>query len=177
MLLRQERHRRAAEPRQVLHEVVDGCELARGRVTQHRVQPPLGFAREYGDTHVPAGVEIDRVAIQHRQAPRHVEAADGDGYPGFPKQSRDVEGAGILIGLNADERNKPETAVTPKAGQERRHVDACVRLVDRFDIDGDVWPENPPLGAIGRDAVHGGERIRRAHRAPPTDDVSILVVM
>ena len=56
-------------------------------------------------------------------------------------------------------------------------VDTRIRLVDHFDIDGDVGPENLPLGAIGRNAVNGGERIRRNHRPPPTDDVSILVVM
>ena len=84
---------------------------------------------------------------------------------------------GILVRLNADERDESEIAVAPKAGEERRHVDARVGLVDHLDVDGDVRPEHPPLGAIGRDAVDGGERIRRDHRPPPADDVAVVVVV
>ena len=39
-----------------------------------------------------------------------------NGDPGFSERSSDVECSGILIGLNADERNKPEIVVMPKAG-------------------------------------------------------------
>ena len=88
-----------------------------------------------------------------------MEASDGNGNPGFPERSCDVEGAGILVGLNADERNEPEIAVTPKAREERRHIDPRVGLVDRRDVDGDVRSKYLSLGAIGRDTVYGGQRI------------------
>ena len=126
--------------RQVLHEVVERREPPVGGVAQHRVEPALGFAGEHRDAHVPAGIEIDRAAVQHRQAPGNVEAAHGDGNPGRAERPRDVERAGILVRLNADERDKPEIAVPPEAGEQRRHVDARVRLVDHFDVDGDVRP-------------------------------------
>jgi hypothetical protein len=46
--------------RQVLDEVVERREPARGRVAQHRIEPALELAREHGDAHVPASVELDR---------------------------------------------------------------------------------------------------------------------
>ena len=39
-----------------------------------------------------------------------MEASDGNGNPGFPERSCDVERAGVLVGLNADERNNKLTA-------------------------------------------------------------------
>ena len=42
-----------------------------------------------------------------------MEASHGDGESCGPERSCDVEGAGILVRLNADERNKPEIAVAP----------------------------------------------------------------
>jgi len=174
---REERHGRPLQTRQVLHEVVHRCEPTLGRIAQHHVEPALGLTREHGDAHVPTSVEIDRPSLQHRQASRHVEASDGDGNPSLPERSCDVEGARILVGLNADERNKPKSAVTPKASEQRRHVDAHVCLVDHLDVDGDVRPKDLPLGAIGRDAVHSRKRIRGDQRAPPADHVSVVVVV
>jgi hypothetical protein len=79
--------------------------------------------------------------------------------------------------LNADERNTSEIVVTSEAGQERRDVDACVGLVDHFDVYGYVRTKYSPLGAISCDAVYGGKRIRRRHSAPPPDHVSVVVVV
>jgi hypothetical protein len=170
---REERHGRPLQTRQVLHEVVHRCEPTLGRIAQHHVEPALGLTREHGDAHVPTSVEIDRPSLEHRQASRHVEASDGDGNPSLPERSCDVEGARILVGLNADERNKPKIAVTPKASEQRRHVYAHVCLVDHLDVDGDVRPKDLPLGAIGRDAVHSCKRIRGDQRAPPADHISV----
>ena len=74
--LGQERRRRSFDLRQVLHEVVERRQPAGGGIAQHRFEPALGLAGEDGDAHLAAGVEIDRVAVEHRQATRHVEAAD-----------------------------------------------------------------------------------------------------
>ena len=106
-----------------------------------------------------------------------MEAAHGNGNSGGLERSCNVEGAGILVRLNTNKRDKPEVAVAPEAGEQRRHVDARVRLVDHFNVDGDVRPKNLPLGAIGRNCVHGSERIRGDHRAPPADHVSVIVVV
>ncbi len=96
---------------------------------------------------------------------------------GSPERPRNVEGARILVRLDTDQRNHAETTVTPQTGDECRHIDAGVRLVDHLDVDVDVRTEDAPLRAIRRNAVDGGERIRRNHRAPPPDHVAIVVVM
>ncbi len=154
-----------------------GSESALCGIAQDLVEPALGLAREHGDAHFPAGVELDRVPIQHRQAPRNVKSADGNGNSSRPERSGNVESAGILVRLNTDKRDKPEVAVAPEPGEQPPHIDARVRLVDHFDVDGDVRPKDLPLGAIGGDCIHGSERIRGDHRAPPADHVSVVVVV
>jgi hypothetical protein len=106
-----------------------------------------------------------------------MEAADDDRDSCFPKRSCDVKGAGILVRLNTDEPNHAEIIVTPNAGDERRHVNARVGLVDSHNIDGDVRSKNLAVSAIGRNTVYGGKRIRGNHRSPPADHISIVIVM
>jgi hypothetical protein len=106
-----------------------------------------------------------------------VKSAHGDGDPRRAKRGCDIEGTRVLVRLNADEADKTEIAVAPEASEERRHIDACVGLVDRLDIDGDARPEYATLRAIKRDAVDGGELIRRDHRPPPAVHVSVVVVV
>src|SRR5262245_29626286 len=106
-----------------------------------------------------------------------MEAADGNRDSRFPKRSCDVKRAGVLIRLNADEPNQAEITVTPEASEERRHVDACVGLVDSQNIDGNLRSKDLPVRAIGSDAVYGGKRIRGNHRSPPADHISIIVVV
>ena len=155
----------------------NGCEMAVGRVAQHRVEPPFGFTREYGDTHVPAGVELDARPSSIERHPDTWKPPMATGIPASRKRSRDVEGTGILVRLDADERDKTEISVTSKAGDEPLDVHARVGLVHHLDVDGNVRSQDLPLGAIGRNAVHGRERVRRNHRTPPADHVAVVVVM
>jgi hypothetical protein len=89
----------------------------------------------------------------------------------------DVKRPRILVRLNADEGDKPVITVAPEAGEQRGHVDSRIGLVN--DIDGDVHvrTEHLALDAIGCNAVHRGERVRGNHRAPPTDDVAVIVIV
>jgi hypothetical protein len=95
----------------------------------------------------------------------------------FSERTRNVEGTGILVGLNTDEGDQSEIAVMPQTGQEARDDDPRVRLINRLDIDGDIRSKNLAFGAIGGDAVNSRKRVRRDHRAPPADDVAIIVVV
>ena len=94
------------------------------------------------------------MTVQHGDAARHVEAADGDRNPGLPQRAGDVERAWILVRLHADQRDEPEIVVAPQARDDRRHVDAGVGFVDRIDIELDIRSQHPPLGAVDRAAVH-----------------------
>ena len=55
--------------------------------------------------------------------------------------------------------------------------DLPVRLVDRFDVDVEIGAKNLALATLQGDAIEAGQRIRRQAAAPPSNDVTIIVVM
>ena len=176
--LGQERHRRALDAGQVVHEIVErqrACLSAASRRTMS--SRPSASPANIDDAQLAAGVEFDRAAVQHRQAARDMEAAHDDRDAGGAERPRDIERAGILVRLHADQPDQAEAAVALEAREQRRHVDAGVGLVDRLDLDLDVRAEHLPLGAIAGDAVNRGQRIRRNRRAPPADDVAVVAVV
>ena len=164
-------------PGQVVHEVVERRQPAGGGVLQHRVEPALGLAREHRDAELPAGIELDRLPVEHRQASGDVEAAHRDRDAGIAERAGDVERARILVRLDADQRDQAEIAVAPEPREQRRDVDPGVGLVDDRDVDVDVRSEHLAFGAIGRNAIDGRERIGRDHRAPPADHIAVFVVV
>src|SRR6516164_2055280 len=109
--LREKRHRRALNPGQVFHEIVQRGKPAIGGISQHRVEPVFGFAGKHGDAHVAASIEIDRTAIQHRQASRHMEAAHGDLDSGVAERSCNIESARILVRLDTDQPDESEVTM------------------------------------------------------------------
>ena len=117
------------------------------------------------------------MAVKHRQAAGDVEAAHGDLHARRPEGPGDVERARILVRLHADQSDKPEIAVLAQGREQRRHVDAGIGLVEDRDVDGDVWPERFPLGAIDGDPVDRRQRVGGDHRAPPADHITVVVVM
>ena len=101
----------------------------------------------------------------------------GDLYAGGSKRPRDIDRARVLVRLNADEGDHAEAPMTAKTGKKRRHIDMGVGLIDCLYVEVDIRPEHLPFRAIGRDAVHVGQRIGRNDRAPPADHISIVVVV
>ena len=75
---RQDRHRRAFDPRQVGHEIIERPQAAREGVAQHDLQPALRLAREQRDADRLRLFQIVGQVGQHRDAARDMEAADGD---------------------------------------------------------------------------------------------------
>jgi len=70
--------RRAFEPRQVVHEIVERLELPGGSIAQHLIEPPLGLSREQRDPHL-LGAPHVRIALgQHGDGAGYVEATDPD---------------------------------------------------------------------------------------------------
>jgi hypothetical protein len=177
VVLGQKRHRCAVHGGQVFHEIVQRGEPIGGGVAQHVVEPVLGFAGEHGDTHISAGVEFNRTAIQHRQASRDVKAAHRHGNTSRAKRPRNIERARILVGLHADQTDETEIAMRLEAREQRRHIDARIGLVDHLDVDSGVRAEHLPFGAIHCDAVDGGKRIRGDQRPPPADDIAVIVIV
>src|SRR5262249_17295204 len=56
-------------------------------------------------------------------------------------------------------------------------VDACVGLVDSGQIDVHVGAKHLPGGGILDETIDRGERVRRHGRAPPADDIAVVVLM
>ena len=153
-------------------------EPARGRVAQHHVEPALGLAGEHGRRPCP-GRRRDRP--RGRPASRgtpNVEAAHGDRDAGRRGTAARCRARGDT---GSTERRPAPTS--PKSPWRRKRASSAGMSTRVFvssiavDIDGDVRPEHLPLGAIGGNAIHGGERIRGDHRAPPADHIAVVVVM
>src|SRR5262249_47618838 len=88
-----------------------------------------------------------------------------------------IERARILVGLHADEPNKSEISVAAKVGNDPVDADAGVGLVDGCYIDIDIGPEQLDPRRLGRNGVHGCERIGRHEVAIPADDVPVVIVV
>ncbi len=78
------------------------------------------------------------------------------------ERPRDIQRARILIGLNPDERDHSQIAVTMQARDQRGDVHARVRFVDCFDVDGYIGAQRLTLSAIRRDPINSGQESWRA---------------
>ena len=67
-------------------------------------------------------------------------------HAGGAERPRDVEGAGKLIRLHADDAEEAVIAVATELRQQLVDLHAAVDLVDDRDVDGGVGPENCSLG-------------------------------
>jgi hypothetical protein len=81
-----------------------------------------------------------------------------------PQQRRSTTAPNATADVSTAE---PRRAPVHRVLEQFWHVNARMRLVNCFDGDRNVRPENLALCAIGCDAVDGGQRIRRNHCAPP----------
>ncbi len=159
---RQEGRGRPLQPGQIVHEVVERRELPIRRVAQHLLEPSLAFARESGNAELPALGEVDGVVLEHRQAAGDMKPADHHLHARSAKPLSDIEGARILIGLHADQRDQAEIAVAAQAADQRVEIDAGVGLVDRLDIDLDIRARAPA-------GPRSPARCRRGPRANSTE--------
>src|SRR5262249_41129211 len=56
-------------------------------------------------------------------------------------------------------------------------VDVRIGLVDHDDVDIDIRTEHALPGAVAREPVDRCQRIRRDQRAPPADNVPVIVIV
>jgi hypothetical protein len=93
------------------------------------------------------------------------------------KLARDVECTGILIGLDANKRDKAKITIARKPLQQFRHVDPRVEFVNCLDIDFNVGAKRGLRDTIQGNSVNACQRIRWNERAPPPYNVSVLAIM
>ena len=121
-------------------------------------------------------LQVRRQFGQHGHASGDMEAADGDRHAASAKLAADVERTGKLIRLNADERDKAAAGGLDPVGNPG-NVDDRVAFVIDVDLDIHVGTEDAFVGALREQAVDAGEAVRGDCRAPPLDDIAVVVVM
>ena len=111
MFFRQKRRRLAFERRQVVHVIVEWLEAAVEGVAQDLIEPAVfRLAREERDAEVMGGGHLRWHAGQHGEAAGHVKTADTHRHSGDEKRAGEVDGAGKLVRLDADEADQGPTA-------------------------------------------------------------------
>ncbi len=172
---REEGDRRALDPRQVIHVVVQRFEPPGMSGPQQVLEPPLGLAREQRDAEIHRVAHLRRDRRQHRQAAAHVEAADAHRDARRAQGAREIHGARELVGLYAHQAD--QAAARLDRADDPLGLDARVGLVPGGDADLHFVAQNPALDAVEREAVHRGERIGWDRRLRPLDDVAVVVVV
>src|ERR1700733_542837 len=104
-----------------------------------------------------------------------MEAANGDRHALLAKLTADIERAGELIRLDADQSD--HSAVCEDASRNGWKIDDGVALIVDLEFDVDLGAENLGLSAFPQQSVDAGQAVRRDGRAPPLDDIAVVVVM
>ena len=120
-------------------------------------------------------LQVGRQFGQHGDASRDMEAADRDRHARFAKLAPDIERARKLIRLHPDQRD--HSLIGEDALRNAGDVDDGVALVVNLDLDLDVRAENMALRAFVKQAVDAGQAVRGDGRAPPLDDVAVIVIV
>ena len=154
-------------PGQVVHEIVERLEGARDGIAQHLVEPALGLAGEQRDAERLRAVEIGIDAVEHADRAGDMEAADADRDAARAQRRGDIERAGKLVRLHADQHDHAGARALDHA-REAIGADAGVGLVEGVDFDVDVGAENGALGAVPA-------RGRRARQASSTEWASAAI--
>ena len=177
-IARQERRRGdVADIRQMLHVVVEGRERALGGVLEHLVEAILRLAGEDGDAELLRDFDVGLGLVQHGETAGHVKAADHHLYARGQQRAGNVERAGELVRLHADQPDQSDPAMAGDAPGDRLRPHPGVGLVDGQHVDGEVGAEHVPRGGAQRQAIDGGERVRRHGRAEPLHDIAVGIVM
>jgi hypothetical protein len=178
MLLRENRHRLVFERREIVHPVVERLQRAVPGVEQHLAEPALlGLAGEEGDAERLCFAQLGWHLGQHREAAGDVKAAETDRQPGLQERPRQIDGAGKLVGLDADQPDQRAAASAADPPDDPVGPHPSVGLVIGLDANLDPGTQHMPLPQILGQAVQGGQRIGWYRRPEPLDRIAVIVVM
>ena len=94
---RQQRHRRAFQMRQVVHEVVERRETPRERVLEHLIEAAFGFACEQRHAHVERPLHVRVALLEHGNRAGNMKAAEGNRDAALTQRRGDVESTRELV--------------------------------------------------------------------------------
>ena len=105
-----------------------------------------------------------------KAADRHLQAR-------LTKAARQVEGAGILVGLDPHQADQPLAAVGLEAADDPRHRHHGIGLVIGLDADLHPRAERPLLVGGAGQSEETGQGVRGNPGLDPLNDITLIVVM
>ena len=178
MLARQNRRRLAGERRQVFHVVVKGRELSVPGILQHKVEPMfLGLAGEKGNAERLRLHHFGRHLVEHRNATRHVKAADAHRKPAGDKGPCQIDGPRELVRLHADQPDQRAAALFLDHAHDPAGADAPVGLVIGVEAEVDTGAEDLTAPRVFGERKQAGQRVGGNGRTHPLDGVAVVVIM
>jgi hypothetical protein len=97
--------------RKIIEEIVYRHERPICCCAQKIVATMFEFARKQRNAHIDCFLQVWLQSWQHREAARHMEAANGHRNTRVAERSREIEGTWVLVGLHSSEYDKPEITV------------------------------------------------------------------
>jgi hypothetical protein len=165
------------EPGQLGHEVVDGLQAPLMCRAQQVREVLLRLAGEEGDAQIQRLLQLPGQVREHGQTAADMKTADRHLQARLAEAARQVQGAGVLVGLDPHQADQPLPAAGLEAADDPRHRHHGVGLVIGLDADLHLLAEHPPLVGGAGQPEEAGQGIRGNPGLDPLNDVTLVVVM
>ena len=106
-----------------------------------------------------------------------MKAAEADRQPGREERPRKIDGAGKLVGLDADQPDQRASPGAADLADDPVGSSPAVGLVIGVDADLDPGTQHLPPPQILRQTVQASQRIGWNCRPEPLDRIAVIVVM
>ena len=178
VLARQKWRRFADQRRQIVHVIVERFKCAVEAVAQNVVEPALfQLAGEERNAHCLRGFDVVRQFGQHRDAARHVKAANADRQPGRQKGLGQIDRARKLVRLYADQADQGAAALALDHADDLVRPYPAVGFVEGVQAYIDAGAQYlAPARVLGQ-RVQAGKRVGGDSRAQPLYRIAVVVVM
>ncbi len=178
MLLRQHGERLAFQYGQAVQVIIKRVERSGPGIAQNLVEPPaFGLAGEKRDAKRLGLAHFLGHLRQHGNAARDMKTADANGQSGRQEWPRDIDGAGKLVRLHANQADQRLAAAAQDRPDNFVRTHPAVGFVVCVNFYVDVRPQHLAVLCVQRQTVQTGERVGGDCRAEPLYRVAIVVVM
>ena len=137
----------------------------------------LGLAGEKGNAERLRLHHLGRHLVEHRNATRHVKAADADRKPAGDKGPCQIDGARELVRLHADQPDQRAAALFLDHAHDPAGADAPVGLVIGVEAEVDAGAEDLTAPRVFGERKQAGQRVGGNGRTHPLNGVAVVVVM
>jgi hypothetical protein len=113
---------------------------------------------------------------RHGDAAAHVKTANDYRHAEFAELPSEIERARKLVRLHSDQAHYAGAGKADALGN-CCDIDDRIALVASLDFDIDVGAEDVLACALLDQTIDAGKAVRRQRRAPPLDDVAVVIVL